>query len=173
MMYLSHSFERTHPYVLNPLNLQELLLYLLQLVQALKFENAATDQRSSRSATNAISYDDSGLTDFLVSRGVQNPLLGNRLYWYLMVEVALEDKVISKMFGRVVFKFMNKILEVSLYRFRISLPCQEFSRLRMDLIDESYFAGKVNLSKHLPSAHANFEHRRTGLERRKSVYKLS
>ncbi|KAJ4493031.1 atypical/PIKK/PI3K protein kinase [Lentinula edodes] len=90
----------------------ELLLYLLQLVQALKFENAATDQRSSRSATNAISYDDSGLTDFLVSRGVQNPLLGNRLYWYLMVEVALEDKVISKMFGRVVFKFMNKILEI-------------------------------------------------------------
>lgn len=31
-----------------------------------------------------------------------------------MVEVALEDKVISKMYGRVVFKFMNKILEVSL-----------------------------------------------------------
>ncbi|KAE9389318.1 phosphatidylinositol 3-kinase [Gymnopus androsaceus JB14] len=41
---------------------EELLLYLLQLVQALKFESAATDQRSSRSATNAISYDDSGLT---------------------------------------------------------------------------------------------------------------
>ncbi|KAE9386016.1 atypical/PIKK/PI3K protein kinase [Gymnopus androsaceus JB14] len=90
----------------------ELLLYLLQLVQALKFESAATDQRSSRSATNAISYDDSGLTDFLISRGVQNSILGNRLYWYLMVEVALEDKVISKMYGRVVFKFMNKILEV-------------------------------------------------------------
>ncbi|KAJ4480107.1 atypical/PIKK/PI3K protein kinase [Lentinula aciculospora] len=93
----------------------ELFLYLLQLVQALKFENAATDQRSSRSATNAISYDDSGLTDFLVSRGVQNTWLGNRLYWYLMVEVALEDKVISKMYGRVVFKFMNKILEASLF----------------------------------------------------------
>ncbi|KAJ3758516.1 kinase-like domain-containing protein, partial [Lentinula raphanica] len=72
---------------------QELFLYLLQLVQALKFESAATDQRSSRSATNAISYDDSGLTDFLVSRGVRNAWLGNRLYWYLMVEVALEDKV--------------------------------------------------------------------------------
>ncbi|KIK62587.1 hypothetical protein GYMLUDRAFT_42049 [Collybiopsis luxurians FD-317 M1] len=91
---------------------EELLLYLLQLVQALKFESAATDQRSSRSATNAISYDDSGLTDFLISRGVQNTWLGNRLYWYLMVEVALEDKVISKMYGRVVFKFMNKLLEV-------------------------------------------------------------
>jgi hypothetical protein len=91
---------------------QELLLYLLQLVQALKFESVASDQRSSRSATSAISYDDSGLTDFLITRGVQNVVLGNRLYWYLMVEVALEDRLMAKMYGRVVFKFMNKILEV-------------------------------------------------------------
>jgi phosphatidylinositol 3-kinase len=91
---------------------QELMLYLLQLVQALKFESAASDQRSSRSATNAISYEDSGLADFLIARGVQNPVLGNRLYWYLMVEVALEDKIMAKMYGRVVFKFMNKTLEV-------------------------------------------------------------
>ncbi|KAJ6498012.1 atypical/PIKK/PI3K protein kinase [Mycena vitilis] len=90
----------------------ELRLYLLQLVQALKFESAATDQRSSRSTTtSAISYDDSGLTDFLITRGVANPVLGNRLYWYLMVEVALEDRVMAKMYGRVVFRFMGKILE--------------------------------------------------------------
>ncbi|KAF8896526.1 putative atypical/PIKK/PI3K protein kinase [Infundibulicybe gibba] len=89
----------------------ELLLYLLQLVQALKFESAASDQRSARSTTSAISYDDSGLTDFLILRGVKNLVLGNRLYWYLMVEVALEDRVMAKMYGRVVFKFMNKILE--------------------------------------------------------------
>lgn len=87
------------------------MLYLLQLVQAIKFENAASDQRSSRSATNAISYEDSGLTDFLVARGAQNFILGNRLYWYLMVEVALEDKVL-KIYGRVGFKFLNKIVEV-------------------------------------------------------------
>jgi phosphatidylinositol 3-kinase len=91
---------------------QELLLYLLQLVQSLKFESTASDQRSSRSTTSAISYDDSGLTDFLIGRGVKNPVLGNRLYWYLMVEVALEDRVMAKMYGRVVFRFMNKILEV-------------------------------------------------------------
>lgn len=97
--------------------MQELLLYLLQLVQALKFENAASDQRSSRSATSAISYDDSGLADFLVQRGVKNAVLGNRLYWYLMVEVALEDQVIAKMYGRVVFKFMNDIVKVSIRRF--------------------------------------------------------
>ncbi|KII89648.1 hypothetical protein PLICRDRAFT_158734 [Plicaturopsis crispa FD-325 SS-3] len=89
----------------------ELLLYLLQLVQALKFESTASDQRSSRSTTSAISYDDSGLADFLIARGVQNLPLGNRLYWYLMVEVALEDRMMAKMYGRVVFKFMNKILE--------------------------------------------------------------
>ncbi|KAG5636082.1 hypothetical protein H0H81_009158 [Sphagnurus paluster] len=89
----------------------ELLLYLLQLVQALKFESAASEQRSARSTTSAISYEDSGLTDFLITRGVANQVLGNRLYWYLMVEVALEDRVMAKMYGRVVFKFMNKILE--------------------------------------------------------------
>ena len=87
-------------------------MYLLQLVQALKFESVVTDQRSSRAATNAISYEDSGLSDFLITRGAMNPVLGNRLYWYLIVEIALEDKVISKMYGRVVFKYMNKILEV-------------------------------------------------------------
>ncbi|KAF8072169.1 atypical/PIKK/PI3K protein kinase [Lyophyllum atratum] len=89
----------------------ELLLYLLQLVQALKFESAASEQRSARSTTSAISYEDSGLTDFLIARGVTNQVLGNRLYWYLMVEVALEDRVMAKMYGRVVFRFMNKILE--------------------------------------------------------------
>ncbi|KAI0671945.1 atypical/PIKK/PI3K protein kinase [Trametes maxima] len=88
----------------------ELHLYLLQLVQALKFESTASDQRSSRSMTSAVSYDDSGLADFLVSRAVRNPILGNRFHWYLMVEVAMEDKMMAKMYGRVVFKFM-KILE--------------------------------------------------------------
>ena len=55
--------------------------------------------------------DDSGLADFLIARAVRNPILGNRFYWYLMVEVSMEDKVMAKMYGRVVFKFM-KILEV-------------------------------------------------------------
>lgn len=42
---------------------------------------------------------------------MQNHTLGNRLYWYLIVEVELEDRVVAKMYGRVVFKFLNKILE--------------------------------------------------------------
>ncbi|KAF9048681.1 kinase-like domain-containing protein [Panaeolus papilionaceus] len=90
---------------------EELMLYLLQLVQALKFESTAADQRSARSTTTAISYEDSGLSDFLIARGIMYPVLGNRLYWYLSVEVGLEDKTMGKMYGRVIFKFMNKLLE--------------------------------------------------------------
>ncbi|KAL7279363.1 hypothetical protein ACG7TL_007204 [Trametes sanguinea] len=105
--------SRVRAYAVKQLNRaddDELYLYLLQLVQALKFESTAADQRSLRSTTSAVSYDDSGLADFLISRAVRNPILGNRFYWYLMVEVAMEDKVMAKMYGRVVFKFM-KILE--------------------------------------------------------------
>ncbi|KAG2131308.1 putative atypical/PIKK/PI3K protein kinase [Suillus bovinus] len=74
---------------------EELLLYLLQLIQALKFESAASEQR----------------LNFLIVHGVQNHILGNQLYWYLIVEVELEDRVVAKMYGRVVFKFLSKILE--------------------------------------------------------------
>ncbi|THH27396.1 hypothetical protein EUX98_g6791 [Antrodiella citrinella] len=81
------------------------------LVQALKFESTASDQRSARSTSSAISYDDSGLADFLIGRAVRNLILGNRFYWYLMVEVSLEDRIMAKMYGRVVYKFMGKILE--------------------------------------------------------------
>ncbi|KIJ52635.1 hypothetical protein M422DRAFT_243420 [Sphaerobolus stellatus SS14] len=88
----------------------ELLLYLLQLVQSLKFEHIASDQRSTRSAANVISYDDSGLADFLIERSVQNPILGNRFHWYLMVEV--QDKMMSKMYGRIEFRFMTRLVEV-------------------------------------------------------------
>lgn len=91
-------------------------------MQALKFESTASDQRSARSTTSAVSYDDSGLADFLIGRAVRNFLLGNRFYWYLMVEVQLEDRIMAKMYGRVVFKFMNKILEVCL-AFSICFCC--------------------------------------------------
>ncbi|KAI5119006.1 hypothetical protein M0805_004416 [Coniferiporia weirii] len=87
----------------------ELLLYLLQLLQALKFEPTANDQRSTRLSSNAISQDESGLADFLIDRSVQNPVLGNRFHWYLMVEVALEDKMVAKVYGKVWYKFMEKV----------------------------------------------------------------
>jgi phosphatidylinositol 3-kinase len=84
----------------------------LQLVQALKFESSASDARSSRSTTSAVSYDDSGLADFLVTRAVNNHVLGYRLYWYLTVEVALEDRLMGKMYGKVIFQFLKLLKEV-------------------------------------------------------------
>ena len=89
---------------------QELTLYLLQLVQALKFESTSSDPRASRSAVTAIAHEDSGLADFLIERAVKDPVLGNRFHWYLMVEV--EDKVTGKMFGRVAYKFQEQISKV-------------------------------------------------------------
>eukprot|EP00850_Spirogloea_muscicola_P004644 SM000020S05994 [mRNA] locus=s20:381175:386922:+ [translate_table: standard] len=49
---------------------KELRCYLLQLVQALRYERSNTSR----------------LASFLVSRAVQNSELGNFLHWYLMVE---------------------------------------------------------------------------------------
>ena len=49
---------------------EELCQYLLQLVQALRYE-AAADSRLSR---------------FLVSRAAGNPVMGIRLHWYLYTE---------------------------------------------------------------------------------------
>lgn len=68
---------------------EELLLYLLQLVQALKFE---PQQHSSHGNTNgageeAAETEDSSLASFLIARSAANLKLGNFLHWYLMVEL--------------------------------------------------------------------------------------
>jgi phosphatidylinositol 3-kinase len=57
----------------------ELLLYLLQLVQALKYEHISTE--ANHEATQK-----SSLARFLIARAVNNFMLGNYFYWYLMVE---------------------------------------------------------------------------------------
>jgi phosphatidylinositol 3-kinase len=57
----------------------ELLLYLLQLVQALKYEPISTDSEQD-------SAQDSSLAAFLIQRAAANVILGNYFYWYLMVE---------------------------------------------------------------------------------------
>ncbi len=102
-------------------------MYLLQLVQALKFDKpmsrsagrlagSATGDRdtearrllNTRNAVNSPSGsltndapgdEGSGLTDFLIRRGVSNPLLGNNLYWYL--EVECEDPKTGPLFKAV------------------------------------------------------------------------
>ncbi|KAI0130200.1 phosphatidylinositol 3 [Xylariales sp. AK1849] len=85
----------------------ELLLYLLQLVQALKFEPISTTD-SNRPATEA-----SSLATFLISRAVENFKLANYFYWYLGVE--WDDKSpeqgqeVRTMYAKVQYDFMREL----------------------------------------------------------------
>ena len=85
---------------------QELLLYLLQLVQALKFEKISPE--AEEDATQ-----DSSLDKFLISRATNNFMLGNFLHWYLMVEC--DDRspdnnaANRKLFARVEYYFMAEL----------------------------------------------------------------
>ncbi|KAI9320243.1 phosphatidylinositol 3-kinase [Dichotomocladium elegans] len=78
----------------------DLLLYLLQLVQALKFEHLV--EKGTRSY-------DSSLLQFLLDRATQNPILGNYFHWYLMVECG--DKIVGKMFAKISYLFFTAMLE--------------------------------------------------------------
>ncbi|KAI4252376.1 MAG: hypothetical protein L6R42_007989, partial [Xanthoria sp. 1 TBL-2021] len=84
----------------------ELLLYLLQLVQALKFEKISP----------ADSTQDSSLAKFLISRATKNLMLGNYLHWYLMVECddrsPDQSKDHQKLFAKVEYDFMSELMQV-------------------------------------------------------------
>ena len=79
----------------------ELLLYLLQLVQALKFERYDAEEEG---------IPDSSLARFLIDRATNNFLLGSYLHWYLMVECDEKspdiDMTHRKLFARVEYYFM-------------------------------------------------------------------
>ncbi|KAL8699071.1 MAG: hypothetical protein Q9224_001571 [Gallowayella concinna] len=85
---------------------EELLLYLLQLVQALKFEKISSED----------STQDSSLAKFLISRATKNLMLGNYLHWYLMVECddrsPDQSKDHRKLFAKVEFDFMSELMQV-------------------------------------------------------------
>ncbi|KAI7867738.1 phosphatidylinositol 3-kinase, partial [Spinellus fusiger] len=103
---LGKEFENraVRSYAVNQLRKAEdddLLLYLLQLVQALKFEHM------NDKAPN--SYD-SSLVQFLIDRATRNPVLGNYFHWYLMVEC--EDKVVGKMYAKVAYHYIKAIMDV-------------------------------------------------------------
>lgn len=116
---------------------EELILYLLQLVQALKFDKPMTraaggltgsavgdlDQDARRgqpvplhsvsspstslTTDRGADKDSSGLADFLIRRGLSNPLLGNDLYWYL--EVECEDPKTGPLFKAVKRRFLERL----------------------------------------------------------------
>lgn len=75
--YFTHSFVRLYAVKrLEAANDDDLRLYLLQLVQALKFENAEDVKKDGISP----------LGKFLISRACNNSYFGNYFYWYLLVE---------------------------------------------------------------------------------------
>jgi phosphatidylinositol 3-kinase len=87
---------------------EELLLYLLQLVQALKYEHISTD--SDQEVTH-----DSSLARFLIQRAAANFKLGNYFYWYLMVECddySAEQGVDNRnIYRKVAYEFMTEIVK--------------------------------------------------------------
>lgn len=128
-------FSLTHRRLILRFTAQELMLYLLQLVQALKFEPAPSStsptsshvspsaslrhshahihrHASSLRPSAAASPHDSlpTLEDFLVERSASNPVLGNHFYWYIQVE--REDKTRGSMFEGVARKFERRMQEV-------------------------------------------------------------
>ncbi|KAL4759766.1 phosphatidylinositol 3-kinase VPS34 [Aspergillus foveolatus] len=84
----------------------ELLLYLLQLVQALKYEDKAHEDAD-------IAAHDSSLANFLITRAANNFKLGSYLHWYLMVECddAGPGTLSShrRLFARVEYYFMAEL----------------------------------------------------------------
>lgn len=84
----------------------ELLLYLLQLVQALKYEDNTHGDAD-------IAAHDSSLANFLITRAANNFKLGSYLHWYLMVECddAGPGTLSShrRLFARVEYYFMTEL----------------------------------------------------------------
>ena len=82
----------------------ELLTYLLQLVQALKFEKGPGS-----------SNQESPLADFLITRAASNFMLGNYLHWYLMVECddqgPHQPQDFQSLFAKVEFDFMSCLMD--------------------------------------------------------------
>ncbi|KAG0258697.1 Phosphatidylinositol (PI) 3-kinase [Actinomortierella ambigua] len=83
-------------------NDDDLLLFLLQLVQGLKFEHIDSN------------HGESNLAEFLIERSVKNPVLGNYFHWYLMIEC--EDLTVNKMYVKIVYRFMSAIVSSGIQR---------------------------------------------------------
>lgn len=72
---------------------EELLYYILQLVQAMKYEKTT----------------DSPLINFIISRAAQNFELGDYFYWYLTVEANLKNSKYTKFYMRVVSAYSAEL----------------------------------------------------------------
>ncbi|KAJ3362314.1 Phosphatidylinositol (PI) 3-kinase [Allomyces arbusculus] len=106
---------------------EELSLYLLQLVQALKFEelNSSVTAESTLNAPN--------LCDFLISRAADNPNLGCLLFWYLTCET--RDKSYGPLFKAVQQRFLDRVLALpdGIYRREILHRQEDLVRKLTDM----------------------------------------
>ncbi|KAL4788684.1 kinase-like domain-containing protein [Aspergillus varians] len=100
----SYAVERLHK-----ADDDELLLYLLQLVQALKYEDSVHGDAD-------MAAHDSSLANFLITRAANNFKLGSYLHWYLMVECddAGPGTLSShrRLFARVEYYFMAELEQI-------------------------------------------------------------
>ncbi|KAJ2661566.1 Phosphatidylinositol (PI) 3-kinase [Coemansia sp. RSA 1200] len=99
----------------------ELVLYLLQLVQAIRSEylNAVAAQGIETSPTEtantvdawsrSVLAQESGLARFLTERALQSKVLGNFFYWYLRVEC--DDPNTGRAYGKIIFHYINMLEE--------------------------------------------------------------
>lgn len=91
----------------------ELELYLLQLVQALRFEKSSSySSPSTSSLLNSYQHEapkskSSSLAKFLISRAVKNPILGNYFFWYVTVES--QEKGAPSIFKNVLNQFQKAL----------------------------------------------------------------
>lgn len=75
----------------------ELELYLLQLVQALRFEKTSSSSSGKKSS----------LAKFLIGRAARNTVLGNYFFWYINVEA--QEKGAPSIFRSVLNQFQNSL----------------------------------------------------------------
>jgi phosphatidylinositol 3-kinase len=111
---------------------EELNLYLLQLVQALKFENI---QETGVNQVMVGSTKVSSLASFLIGRAAKNIHLANYLYWYLKVE--LQDPTHGARYREVFAELQDKLSRASFDR---SDPA---SNLLVDVSGSTAFSAEV------------------------------
>lgn len=97
----------------------ELELYLLQLVQALRFEKTSSSSSGKKSS----------LAKFLIGRAARNNVLGNFFFWYVNVEA--QEKGAPAIFRSVLNQFQN------------SLKAQQLSQTREE--DETDVVPKLEI----------------------------
>ena len=96
----THSFVRLYAVKrLEAANDDDLRLYLLQLVQALKFENIDDVKKDGISP----------LGKFLISRACNNSYFGNYFYWYLVVECEDVDPESSQLYRCILKGYSNEL----------------------------------------------------------------